>query len=125
MAAFSCKLILIVLTLVNLSESTFDINEAELVKVAQHLKAGECRKLYATLHYRRMNLDGFSGMEVPELDCLSLLTKWNEKESENKSFQLLALRLTQLGHKDIADTLSSDIFEQESQEMREAFKKFE
>ena len=108
--------------LIHFSASTFDVSSGELQEIASQLSNAECRKLYATLHFRHMNLDRFSGKKVPNLPCLDLLNKWNDQESDHRSFQLLDLRLTQLGHKDLADTISSQIFDRQSRALRNAFK---
>jgi hypothetical protein len=116
-----CSLCIVVL-LVNGCSSTFDLSDQEVIRLASELSDDECAKLYATLHYHHLSLDKFKGMQVPDLPCQELLRKWNDFESENRSFQLLDLRLTQLGHKDLADELSSKVFDEQAEQLKNAFR---
>lgn len=64
----------------------------------------------------------FSGTAEPKgVSCLRLLEHWNTHEGKRQSFHQLALRLRQLGKKDVADRLAKSVSSEKIAEVQESF----
>ncbi|XP_022815614.1 uncharacterized protein LOC111348910 [Spodoptera litura] len=111
-------LCLILFLQISFKECTIDINIQELVYIADHLTAVECRRLFASLHFASYNLPVSlpdAETKVPkEVPCIKLLIKWNSGnetfEGKGKSHALVEHRLRQLGKKELADWLGKLVF---------------
>lgn len=63
-----------------------------------------------------------SGTAEPKgVSCLRLLEHWNTHEGKRQSFHQLALRLRQLGKKDVADRLAKSVSSEKIAEVQESF----
>jgi len=97
---------------------TVELNLPELQYVADHLTKSECRKLVAVLHdpnFDIVNNIYAAEHKVPDdIPCLKLLIHWNSQPGEGKgeTHVVLAHRLKQLGHDNLADWLSRTVFHQ-------------
>lgn len=96
---------------------TFDMNEQQVSYIASHLSTQECYKLIAALHNLSYNLP--RKLTIPKTDtktvsCKNLLTDYcNGKEpweGGNKSHEVIAHRLRQIGRHDLADWLGIEVF---------------
>ncbi|GBM50068.1 hypothetical protein AVEN_138847-1 [Araneus ventricosus] len=104
---------------------TFDINDRQLQMVADSLTLKECRKLSESLHDKAFALHGLpkGDTEPKQVSCLRLLQHWNTHEGKGQTFHQLALRLKQLGHRDIADRLSLSVSDEKVGEVQDLFLK--
>lgn len=59
--------------------------------------------------------------EPKGISCLRLLEHWNTHEGKRQSFHQLALRLRQLGKKDVADRLAKSVSNEKIAEVQESF----
>ncbi|XP_054720854.1 uncharacterized protein LOC129230477 [Uloborus diversus] len=120
---FSEQILLTLYWLLDLCRATFDINPQQLQMVADSLKMNECRKLSESLHQQefKMDHDPTGNLEPKDVSCLRLLEHWNTHEGKDETFHQLALRLRQLGRKDIADRLSESVSDEKVHEVRETF----
>ena len=101
---------------------TTDINIHQLQMVADHLGKTECRKLAETLHQKGIFLEKQpTGENEPDKPCIFLLLRWERTEGKGKTFNDLALRLNQIGRKDLADKLSKVIYKEETDELKRTF----
>ncbi len=104
---------------VSLSCATFDLNIHELQMVADHLESSECRRLFESLHSDSWQLDHqMTGDSEPDLPCLDLLLRWDEREGRGKSFHDLAHRLAQIGRPDLGERLSRIVNHEKAEAVR-------
>ena len=102
--------------------STTDINIHQLQMVADHLEQAECRQLAEALHEKKTFLQKQpTGEDEPEKPCIFLLLRWDRTEGHGKTFNDLALRLGQIGRRDLANKLSKAIYHEESEELQRTF----
>ncbi|KAF9813772.1 hypothetical protein SFRURICE_007927 [Spodoptera frugiperda] len=109
---------LILFMQISFKECTVDINIQELVYIADHLTAVECRRLFASLHFASYNLPvtlSDAEKKVPtDVPCVKLLIKWNSGnetyEGKGKTHALVEHRLRQLGKNELADCLGKLVF---------------
>nr|XP_021190343.2 uncharacterized protein LOC110376259 [Helicoverpa armigera] len=112
------KYLCLVLYFVTLHECTVDLNIQDLVYIADHLSAAECRRLFASLLFTSNKLpENLTEAEekVPkDVPCVKLLIKWNSGdqpwEGKGKSHTVVGKRLRQLGHADLSDWLGKLVF---------------
>ena len=110
------------LAFVCFSKSTIDINIHQLQMVADHLSKEECRKLAEALHQTSIFLEAdITGENEPDRSCIFLLLRWERTEGNGKTFADLALRLGQIGRRDLANRLSKAIYNEESDELKRTF----
>ena len=110
------------LAFVCFSKSTIDINIHQLQMVADHLSKEECRKLVEALHQTSIFLEtDITGENEPDRSCIFLLLRWERTEGNGKTFADLALRLGQIGRRDLANRLSKAIYNEESDELKRTF----
>lgn len=103
---------------ISFKECTVDINIQELVYIADHLTAVECRRLFASLHFASYNLPvtlSDAEKKVPtDVPCVKLLIKWNSGnetyEGKGKTHAVVEHRLRQLGKNELADWLGKLVF---------------
>lgn len=101
---------------------TVDLKVQHLQFVADHLQMEECKKLVSALHQKTFEIiEPLNESEVPDKPCLSLLMTWERTEGYGKTFNDLALRLTEIGRNDISDRLAKSIYEGESEEVDRLF----
>ncbi|CAH1801942.1 unnamed protein product [Owenia fusiformis] len=101
---------------------TIDLNIHELEMVANHLSIEECRKLSEALHMTHFRLDHpVTGKNEPKMGCLDLLLHWDSHEGRGKTFHDLAIRLNELGHKDLGDKLSRAVYHEQSFKVHKYF----
>lgn len=90
--------------------------------VADHLTPDECRKLAEALHQNKTFLKKqVTGETEPQKPCILLLLRWDRKEGNGKTFNDLALRLSQIGRRDLANKLSKTIYHEQSDELQRTF----
>jgi len=98
---------------------TVDLNVHELQFVSDHLTVSECRKLSESLHMQHYRLEhAVSGEGEANLPCFDLLQNWNQGEGHDKTFHELALRLKEIGRKDLAQRLSRIVYDEKSMKVR-------
>ena len=101
---------------------TVDMNIHQLQMVADHLSQEECRKLAEALHENSLFLQKqVTGENEPDKPCIFLLLRWERTEGNGKTFGDLALRLGQIGRKDLANKLSKIIYKEETDELERTF----
>ncbi|KAF9411435.1 hypothetical protein HW555_009782 [Spodoptera exigua] len=111
-------LCLILFLQIPVKECTIDINVQELVYIADHLTAAECRRLFASLHFASYKLPATlsdAEKKVPkDVPCIKLLMKWNSGnktfEGKGKTHAVVEHRLRQLGKHELADWLGKLVF---------------
>ncbi len=107
---------------VSLSFATFDLNIHELQMVADHLGSSEYRRLSESLHSDSLQPDHqLTGDSEPELPCLDLLLRWDEREGKERSFHDLAHRLAQMGRTDLGERLSKVVNHEKAEAVRKTF----
>lgn len=98
-------------------DGILDMNEQQLAYIASHLSAQECYKLIAALHHLSYNLP--RNLTIPKagsksFSCKNLLSNYSNGkepwEGENKSHEVIARRLRQIGRYDLADWLAISVF---------------
>ncbi|KAL1441074.1 hypothetical protein MTO96_008822 [Rhipicephalus appendiculatus] len=87
-----------------------DLNRAQLRLVADRLKLDQCRSLVASLSSSEDYALDHTPDESHALSCYRLLELWNRQRPANSTFHSLLVRLQELGHRDLADDLSSVVY---------------
>ena len=102
--------------------TTIDLNNQEILFVADHLSHNECRKLSEALHMHHWNLDHpVTGAHEPNQSCYQLIKHWDTHEGKGQTFHDLAQRLNQIGRRDLADKLSKTVYHEKSEAVRRNF----
>ncbi|CAH0564152.1 unnamed protein product [Brassicogethes aeneus] len=108
--------------------TTIDLNESELIYLANHLSIEECRKLVAYAHYKSFDLPNELDQAEHKLSlgtsCIDLLNHWNSAKGEGKgeTHEVLEHRLRQMNKKDLADWLGKTVFRQLGPDMERELK---
>lgn len=110
---------------ISFKECTVDMNIKELVYIADHLTAAECRLLFASLYFTTYSLPAAlfkAAHQVPRnIPCLQLLTKWNSGaetwEGKGQTHAIVERRLRQLGKANMANWLGKMVFHHLGKEM--------
>ena len=114
--------VVLILFVLKFCLSTTDINIHQLQMVADHLEPAECRQLVEALHEHKTFLEKQpTGEAEPNKPCIFLLLRWDRTEGHGKTFNDLALRLSQIGRGDLANKLSKSIYNEESDELKRTF----
>ncbi|OWF49237.1 hypothetical protein KP79_PYT05054 [Mizuhopecten yessoensis] len=111
-----------ILLFVHLAAPTIDMNMKEMVYIANELSPNECKMLSEALHRKTFQLwDPVSGAGNPDDTCLNILLRWDSTEGKGKTFNTLALRLSQIGRSDVADKISKEIYHEEAEAIHKNF----
>ena len=90
--------------------------------IADHLNQSECRELSEALKMKHFRLEHpLTGDGEPDVPCIELLRHWDRHEGKHKTFQDLALRLTEMNRKDLADKLSNTVYKEKSDAVKRLF----
>ncbi|XP_064486377.1 uncharacterized protein LOC135398814 [Ornithodoros turicata] len=107
-------LLLQVVLLRHCSTRTTDLNEGQLRLVADSLTMTHCRRLVEAMRSDDGNsvlLSTPTGENEPKsISCFRLLEHWNNHRGPNSTFQVLLMRLQELGRRDLADALAQKVY---------------
>lgn len=107
----------------HICSTTTDLNIHEIQMVADHLSVAECRQLSEALHMTGYRLDHpVTGNNEPHIPCLDLLLLWDMGEGRDETFNILALRLQEIGRHDLANMLSRTVYHEKSEAVRNALR---
>ncbi|GAB1602703.1 uncharacterized protein LOC106879591, partial [Argonauta hians] len=105
------------------SNGIIDMNIYELQYVSDHLTSEECKYLVSALQRNTWKLPK-NRIKKPEsssepfIPCLVLLLSYDQNKGKHKTFHELALRLHQIGKKDLAQKLSKMIFHKKAEDIK-------
>ncbi|CAN8001883.1 unnamed protein product [Ixodes hexagonus] len=89
-----------------------ELNANQIRMLADRLKLDQCRSLVESLHSDDYDLDHTPDgkAEAQAISCFRLLDLWNRNRPTNSTFHLILVRLQELGHRDLADALSKEVY---------------
>ncbi|KAG0431833.1 hypothetical protein HPB47_021404 [Ixodes persulcatus] len=95
--------------------SASELNTNQIRMVADRLRLDQCRSLVESLHSDDYELDHTPDgkAEAQALSCFRLLDLWNRQRPANSTFHLILVRLQELGHRDLADALSKEVYREQ------------
>ncbi|XP_045778939.1 uncharacterized protein LOC123876687 [Maniola jurtina] len=103
--------------LITIIDCVIDMNEQQFSYIANHLSIEECNKLIASLQFASYDLPvNFKAQKkiTDIVSCEKLLTDYSKGrepwEGENRTHEVIAHRLRQIGKVDIADWLGNAVF---------------
>lgn len=97
---------------------TVDLNIHQMQMVADHLTNEDCRNLINALHQSSFELEQLSDTQSnSDTPCIGMLLSYDRTNGFGKSFDDLALRLGQIGRRDLSEKLSNMVYEEKAGEL--------